>query len=269
MLRVNTGGNFCGHNPSSPQKDILKPIKTGKGGLPRVLSLAKERLAEYFSRPALFPTLNGANQSSRQQRSERRESCILVLEGLLKFCDVVSLRVGIPTKDGWKNITVDFLVSHIGLTKRRVERALKDLKTSGILRVKQPRTTNGEGQIRGLPALRVLSSHFFAALGLGTILKMEQKKAKKRRKASQNEQEKSKQTRTEAEKGRQGLLFSALGNLFNGKGKPSKGDSVRSERGVNKSVDLRRRELDLQLQIIQAYPNWSEEQIRAEVAKRL
>ena len=83
--RVNLGGNFCGHDPSDPILNTLNPVKTGKGGLPRVLSLCMERMDSYYARPSkVLPTLNAANGSQRQQRSERREACIRLLKALLK-----------------------------------------------------------------------------------------------------------------------------------------------------------------------------------------
>ena len=52
--------------------------------------------------------------------------------------NVASLRVGIPTKDGFLNLTVDYFVEQTGMTLKRVERALADLKTAGLITVSQP-----------------------------------------------------------------------------------------------------------------------------------
>jgi len=108
---------------------LTKPVKTGKGGIPRVLTLCAERLKDYYNNPRqLIPSLDLANGSERQQRSERREACLLLLMALLKYMDLASLRVGIPTEDGFLSLTVDYLAKQTGMALRRVERALADLK---------------------------------------------------------------------------------------------------------------------------------------------
>lgn len=47
--------------------------------------------------------------------------------------DLTSLRVGIPTADGFKSMTVDFIAKQTGMTLRRCERAIADLKAAGLL----------------------------------------------------------------------------------------------------------------------------------------
>ena len=115
--RANLGGNFCGHNPRNPRFTLTRPAKTGKGGIPPVLTLCAERLQDYYHRPRqVIPSLDLANGSARQQRSERREACVLLLTALLKYTDLASLRVGIPTPEGFLNLTVGFLAAQTGLT---------------------------------------------------------------------------------------------------------------------------------------------------------
>jgi len=129
--RANLGGNFCGHDPRNPRFTLTRPAKTGQGGIPRVLTLCAERLKSYYAHPRqLIPSLDLANGSERQQRSERREACVLLLTALLKYADLASLRVGIPTPDGFLSLTVDYIAQQTGMTLKRVERALADLKTA-------------------------------------------------------------------------------------------------------------------------------------------
>ena len=44
-------GNRCGHDPKNPNLSPAKPIRKGKGGLPRILSLAAERAKAWYFHP--------------------------------------------------------------------------------------------------------------------------------------------------------------------------------------------------------------------------
>lgn len=179
--RHNFGGNFCGHDPLHPRFTLEKPAKKGAGGLPRVLTLCMERITGYYNRPRkVLPSLDLANGSERQQRSERREACICVLASLLKYTDLASLRVGIPTSQGFLNLTVNYLARNTGMTLKRVERALADLKAAGLLTVSQPRQLTKDGSWRGLAAVKAVSKDLFAVFGLAVMLKKERDKASKR-----------------------------------------------------------------------------------------
>jgi hypothetical protein len=187
--RVNVGGNFCGHRPFSPSFTLKKPAKKGKGGLPRVLTLCMERLTNYYYRPGtVIPSLNLANGSSRQQRSERREACVCLLAALLKRTDLTSLKVGIPTKNGFINYTVDYIAKDTDMTLKRVERALKDLKSSGIITVSQFRQLLPNGSWKSFPAVKAVSKYLFGVFGLASMLEKERKKAIKRLERKNNEQ---------------------------------------------------------------------------------
>lgn len=179
--RINYGGNFCGHNPLDPQIRLAKPAKRGHGGHPRILTLLSERLEQYYWRPRyVLPSLNLANGSPRKQRTERREACIRLLRAILKFTDLASLRVGIPTKTGFMCLTLDYLAAQTGMTMRRAERAMQDLKAANLLTVRQPRELQPDGSWRGLAAVKAVSKDLFAVFGLQRALKKEQVKAVKR-----------------------------------------------------------------------------------------
>ena len=179
--RENLGGNFCGHDPLSPRFTLARPAKTGKGGIPRVLTLCAERLKTYYYSPRkVIPSLDLANGSQRQQRSERREACLLSLMALLKYTDLASLRVGIPTQNGFLSLTVDYLAKQTGMTLKRVERAMADLKAAGLVTVAQPRKRLPDGSWKGLAAVKAISRHLFAVFGLGRMLQRERDKASKR-----------------------------------------------------------------------------------------
>lgn len=179
--RINQGGNFCGHNPEKPRLTLASPARRGKGGHPRVLTLLMERITAYYGAPRrLLPSLDLANGSQRQMRSERREACICVIAAIIKNTDLSSLRVGIPTPDGFLNFTFSWIAGQCGLPLARVERAVRDLKAAGMITVAQPRQLQADGTWRGLAAVKAVSKHLFAAFGLKSMLEIEMKKASKR-----------------------------------------------------------------------------------------
>jgi len=179
--RINHGGNYCGHHPDDPVLVLANPPLIGKGGIPRILTLCMERLDAYYSRPKkLIPSLNWSNGSTRKQRSERRESCILLLKALLKRTDLVSLRVGNPTMDGFLNYTLDYIALDTGMILRRTERAMKDLRFAGIVTISQPRKQKEDGSWKGMAAVKTISKDLFGLLGLTQMLKKERGKASKR-----------------------------------------------------------------------------------------
>lgn len=130
-------GNRCGHNPYSPRLNAAVPIPKGKGGFPRILSLAAERAKAWYFHPAKFPALHG---TGRKVRSERREACQIVLEVIFRHLDLASMCLGTPTPaSGFINIDMRTIVRDSGIGQRRCERAIALLKEAGFMRVKQPR----------------------------------------------------------------------------------------------------------------------------------
>jgi hypothetical protein len=72
--------------------------------------------------------LNLANGKDSQQRSERREGC------LIHYLDLLTLRVGIPQDDGsFGGIGLEWIAELSGMGLRRVERATHDLVAAGIV----------------------------------------------------------------------------------------------------------------------------------------
>jgi hypothetical protein len=138
-----------------------------------------ERLQDYYATPqATLPSLNLANGSLRQQRSERREACLVVLGALIHYLDLVTLRVGIPKANGtMSGLTVDFLVERTGLCKRRVERATRDLVAAGIIGVRTFAKRDEAGQYTSQGAIRTVTRKLFEVFGLESWLKYERDRA--------------------------------------------------------------------------------------------
>ena len=178
MTRTHLTGNGCGHDPRNPRLSPPTPIKTGLGGLPRILSLAAERAKEWFWNPPKCPLLE--TSPDRQTRSERREAIQVVLEYLLSRLDLATLCVGTPTlNDGFIDLDMNAIVEGTGLGQRRCERAIVDLKEAGFMEVGQPRYRNEEGKYFGLRAIRRLTARFFEWLNLGQMLARERARASK------------------------------------------------------------------------------------------
>lgn len=180
------GGNRCGHDPKRPLLTPANPIRKGKGGLPRILSLAAERTKAWYDHPKKCPPL--LTHGNRKTRSERREACLVVLETLLSHLDLASLCLGVPTlANGFIDIDMKIIVRDSGLGQRRCERAIRQFREAGFIQVTQPRGRSDEGQYFGRRAIRVITTAFFEWLGLGPMLRRERARASEalRRKARQ------------------------------------------------------------------------------------
>ena len=178
-------GNRCGHDPKNPRLSPAKPIRKGKGGLPRILSLAAERAKAWYFHPKKCPPLQA--QPNRRTRSERRGACQIVLETILSYLDLASMCLGTPTAaSGFIDIDMRTIVRDSGIGQRRCERAIALFKEAGFMKVTQPRTQNDEGMLYfGCRAIRVVTEALFEWLGLGPMLHRERARASEslRRKA--------------------------------------------------------------------------------------
>jgi hypothetical protein len=143
--------------------------------LPRILSLAAERAKAWYNHPQKCHVLN---KGGRQTRSERREAYQIIIETMLSFLDLASLCLGTPTPDnGFVDVDMKTLVSASGMSQRRCERAIADLKEAGLMEVRQPRKRNEHGEYVGLRAIRVIEALFFEFLGLAPMLQRERARA--------------------------------------------------------------------------------------------
>lgn len=172
-------GNRCGHNPRQPMLAVAVPIPKGRGGFPRILSLAAERAKAWYFHPKKCPPLQG--HPGRQTRSERREACQIVLETILRHLDLASMCLGTPTlANGFIDIDMRTIVHDSGISQRRCERAIALLKQAGFMRVQQPRAQNEEGTYFGCRAIRVVTETLFEWLGLAPMLQRERARASER-----------------------------------------------------------------------------------------
>lgn len=289
--RTNDGGNYCGHYPWAPQLSLKTPIyspldpelvefrKKAKEtdwardtptppplkATPLLICKVIERLPQYFKSPERIPRLNSANKSKRQQRSERREACIVVMAAILRYTDLVSLRVGIPTKKGFTSLSYHSLRKNTHLGEKRFQRAMIDLKAAGLITVSQPRELLESGKWIGLSAVKAVSKDIFELFGLLEWLKKERDKATERLKKKAEKWRKEiegKSTRT----GR-----ARIGTMFKGavsdalSGKPSK-----PKANQENELDRTRRQklkINLSVQFRLENPDWTAERCNQEAEK--
>ncbi|MDD5319523.1 MAG: replication protein RepA [Methylococcales bacterium] len=173
-------GNNCGHMPDKPRW-FAPPEK--HANRPGILRRIIQCIRDYYAKPGeILPGLNAANESDRQQRSERREACVAILGCILHYTDLVTLRVGIPQPDGsMAGLTMPFLAELSGLGERRAERAIRDLKAAGIITVHSICQQLDDATYKGFAAIRTVTKHLFTALGLSAWLEHERRKAQERK----------------------------------------------------------------------------------------
>lgn len=180
---LNVGsGNRCGHNPNQP-KFLVQPHAQKA---PKFIARARELVELYYSRLKELVALDTLNPH-RKKRSERREAIIQVLKALIKYLDLVTLTVGIPTKDGQAGLTLLRLHKETSISWSRFKRAIADLREAGFLTISQPRMTNSAGQVRGLVGIKAISPRLFEALGIDFWLRRERDRASKRQRAKANQ----------------------------------------------------------------------------------
>jgi len=202
-------GNNCGHLPNEPRWFDAPEEHTR----PHIIKKLIASIQDYYQDPAAtIPSLNLANGSDRQQRSERREACISVLGCLVHYLDLATLRVGIPHADlSFQGITMPFIAKKSDLTLRRCERAVADLVASGLLTVYPLCEKLEDATYKGYAAIRTINRKLFSVFGLGGRLKYEREKAAARtRKKQRKELNKT--------KARIGLMIESSSTTLNQKG---------------------------------------------------
>lgn len=175
-------GNRCAHVPEEPRRFVPPAAHKAR---PAVLVKLVECIQTYYNAPRkILPSLDLANGSQRQQRSERREGCLLLLGALIHYLDLATLRVGIPSGEGFTGLTREFLAERAGLCTRRVERAMHDLAKARLITLHPHAQRHADGTYTGYGAIRTVTHQLFAVFGLDGWLKYARDRAAaKRRKA--------------------------------------------------------------------------------------
>ncbi|WP_244115017.1 hypothetical protein [Burkholderia cepacia] len=256
---------------ASPHVDT-SPSSTPPRERPHILTRLAELLDQYVADPArILPTLNAANGSQRQQRHERRVACVQLLRAMVRYLDLVSLRVGIPQRGGaFLNFTMPFLARQAGLPLRRAERAMRDLLQAGLVKAQRRCEATEAGGFRGLAALRQLPRELFAAFGLGKWLGHERRRAVLRRYQEASRQAKAERERAWDDRAAAQISL-ALTGIANGlkarrpSGQPSRAGRTTTGTRSGSSELIARRVGVLKEQ----HPDWDRDRCYAEAYREL
>ncbi|MDR0880964.1 MAG: hypothetical protein LBP55_00230 [Candidatus Adiutrix sp.] len=151
-------GDYCPYRPLGRALESYRAFDKD-----RRLALALELAGAWLGQPMVGRL--SRTGVSRKARSERRESCLIVLETLLGHLDLKTLRVGRPTwEGGFIDLDMKTIALEAGFGKRRCLRAMGNLQKAGILEVAPPRFRRDGLPYAGLRAVRSVTRNFFDAL---------------------------------------------------------------------------------------------------------
>lgn len=176
-------GNRCGHRPDAPQLAIQPP--THHRARPRILLRLTKRLERWYRDPSCLAFAPLQRGRKRQRRSERREAIVALCSAVLHYTDLVTLRVGVvdPITRQYTAIDLAYLADLAGLSLSRAQRAMDDLRASGLIRSfrrAERRDSSNGTQWRGRAAVRTLAAGLFALFGLADDLVHARKQASQR-----------------------------------------------------------------------------------------
>lgn len=170
-------GNRCGHRAKSPR--LYQPEQRSVISILEIAQNNCETFYHKYDRSSYLDSLILSRTSARKIRSEGRERTLVILQILLQYCDLASLRVGVPNKDGafWSP-SLRWLAEKAGFRQKgdpeslgikRAWRAIKDLVDAGYLEVHQ-RFLRLEGEhYKGLAAIKKISKKLFLELGISKL----------------------------------------------------------------------------------------------------
>lgn len=140
----------------------------GHGRRPKIIRQLQDRLSDFYDNPDVLPSLARANGRKRTMYEQRRWACVTVLQTLLHYTDVLTLRVGCRGADvlGVKLATI---AEQQGIGDRRLDRVIRDLRAAGILRSFE-RSEIRNGKRIGHAACRVILRDLWTAFGLDVDL---------------------------------------------------------------------------------------------------
>ncbi|RQQ01077.1 Crp/Fnr family transcriptional regulator [Burkholderia stagnalis] len=232
---------------------------------PRILRELKARLSRYLDKPAQWlAQLNAANGSRRQQRSERRLACVQLARAMIKYCDLRTMRIGVPGAAGWIDFTLPYLASQAGLSERRAERALRDLQKARLVKVRRQcelEETEQGVRYKGVASIKYLTSTLFEAFGLGKWLRHERTRAHLRAQRRANQQRK--RTQQGAALGAQ-LVEQIAGIEARARRQAAAADAAQCDAAdLERAIKLRVGEL------LHAHPDWDRDSLYAAARRQI
>ncbi len=161
-------GNRCGHHPKQ-LREYHRPLHHKPR--PSLLEQAIQNAARYYTFPKKFlKKLSTLHPQNRRKRSERREAITSVLQVLLHYIELISLKVGMNTPDSEViSLDIHFIAEKAGIEPLRARRALKELVKAGYLKISRRWTRKDDGDYMGLPSIREFTLEFFHDLGVDLL----------------------------------------------------------------------------------------------------
>jgi hypothetical protein len=167
-------GNRCGHLPEFPTFYERSPNKKKTY---EVIHTAHENLKKYYHEPKKY--LNGIHHSRyyvdngsvchmKTQRSESREAVARVLGLIIDCCDLETMR-SVVYKDGKAtNISLLYIAMFLGLTYKRVYRALRVLQQNEYITFDYQSRYIGDKFVK-IVAIKKISRKAFIDLDVSTL----------------------------------------------------------------------------------------------------
>ncbi len=178
ISKTDSTGNWCGHDKENPRYFYGKLTHKER---PLILEKAKLAAQLFYEAPSkMLGGLRVLRLSLRQMRSEFRESIASVIQVLMHYVDLSSLRFVMPTSEGGLFCpTLEFIAKAANIGMKRLSRVMAELKNVGYLTISERYKKKGDDFI-GLSAVKCLSPHLFYALGISHLdLKRQRKRASK------------------------------------------------------------------------------------------
>jgi hypothetical protein len=155
--------------------DLLVTVKGGIGGIPPVLIKLMDKLGDFIENPANYQNLCDRKTPSIQ----KRRAIIQVLRSLLLRTDLVTLRVGFPTDNGFRDSNVQRIVDDTGLDVRRINRVFKHLDDVNLVGRKRKWVYQAKSKTyKGRPSKRFINPFLFTMFGLDEDFVKQQNKKK-------------------------------------------------------------------------------------------
>lgn len=187
ILRINKGGNFCGHDPQNPRfVSVINPYQDeawtaeardslGHKRKHEFFYLADEMLRQFYFYPKTLPALGVIQRSekSRQRRSEAREDDTRLLSALVHHLECASInwesafgRVGYPSKDGFMYYDTKFWIEKTGMSVSQLKRSFARLVEAGYVTRERRWIERKAGQFKALVTMTLLNLSLFKDLGV-------------------------------------------------------------------------------------------------------
>ena len=188
---LNPVGNWCGHDKENP-RFFIPPAEHGRR--PSVIHIAQKNLEKFYEKPKKWlNSLAYSRESWRQERTEARESDAAVMQVLLHYAELASLRVGVPAEDnGFQSLDLEYIADKAGVSLKRAARSIHHFKAAGYLethkRFEEYKDDGGETKYKGLASVRRLTKKLFLELKVSMEL-LEKNRASARKRLKKKIQE--------------------------------------------------------------------------------